>query len=123
MCIPCTDPLAAADWFENYLGFSRVLVEELENGVISAVLVHATGDVFHLRQAPSLATSLRGFPLISLAVPDREALDEWRERLASQGVSCSLVEPAHLGWSLTTEGPDGIHIQLRTTERISGLDD
>ena len=122
ICIPCANPSGAADWFEQHFGFMCTLVEEDADAVVTTVLVHSSGFVLHLRRAPDQAARLRGFPLVSLSVADRGTLDEWGMRLASAGVACSNVRPAHLGWERTVEGPDGICVQLQTAEQLSGTD-
>lgn len=122
VCIPCTDVSEAADWYEQHFGFVCTLVEEDEHEVVAIVLRHSSGCVLHLRRAPNRAAHLCGFPLVSLSVPDRVALDEWGMRLSSSGVVCSEVQPAHLGWERTVEGPDGIYVQLHTAEQLSGID-
>lgn len=103
VCIPCTDPSEAADWYEQHFGFACTIVEEDADELVAAVLVHSSGCVIHLRRAPQQAAHLRGFPLVSLAVADRGTLDEWGMRLASAAVACSDVRRAHLGWEQVVE--------------------
>lgn len=120
--LPVTDVLRSREWYETVFGFNVLVNEETETGLIGVTLEHPTGTLVYLRAAPQQAAALRGFALLSLATPSRAEMDRWTEHLTAVGATQHGPRAAHLGWVLDVVDPDGLLVQLRTTEEVSGDD-
>jgi hypothetical protein len=87
------------------------------------VLRHPARVLLQLRHAPEQCEALRmtraGMAVLGLAVADRPALEQWEARLTDLGVQHSEPYQAHLGWAIDMTGPDGLCIQLHTSEDVS----
>jgi catechol 2,3-dioxygenase-like lactoylglutathione lyase family enzyme len=120
--LPVTDLPRSRDWYVDVFGLSVLVNEETADGLVGVTLEHPSGTLVYLRAAPRQAAALRGFALLSLSTPDRAEIDRWAGHLDACGVGHSGVRPAHLGWVLDVVDPDGLVVQLRTAEEVSGDD-
>jgi glyoxylase I family protein len=121
--LPVMDVMQAGDWFERVLGFSCFLIKEEEDRVMTMVLQHPAGVLLQLRHAPEQCQALHvgraGMAVLGLAVADRSALDQWEARLTDLKLQHSQPYQAHLGWAMDITSPDGLCIQLHTSEDVS----
>lgn len=123
LSLPASDCVLSSDWYERVLGFSRVLVEEEEDAVITVAVQHKCDIMIYLRLDRRGIKAMNGGarygPALSFRVPSRSDLDAWDERLTALGVNHSVPHQVHLGWAVDIEGPDGLLVQLHTHERLS----
>lgn len=123
LCV--SDLERSAGWYGAVLGAHRVakLDHRRPDGTLFSVIL----DVPHLpcrlelRLDPATARALDGNELLTLAVEDRAAMDEWIARLDGLGVRHSPPVVAMVGWVLVVPDPDGLRLRLYTTEP-HGLD-
>ena len=123
LSLPARDCMLSSDWYERVLGFSRVMIEEEEDAVITVALQHQCDVLLYLRldrrgiETTDGTAHLR--PALSFRVPSTRDLDAWDERLTALGIEHSAPRQVHLGWAVDVAGPDGLLIQLHTHERLS----
>jgi len=111
--IPVTDPLVSRDWYINALGFSPLLVFEVEEGVLGVTIEHPSGVSIGLHKDRKRARSLSGSVVLSLAVSDLAA---WAAHLERSGRSPVHLRDAHIGRCIHVPDPDGILISLHTPD-------
>jgi catechol 2,3-dioxygenase-like lactoylglutathione lyase family enzyme len=113
--LPVADLERSRGWYTSVLGF-QVEIEFAEEGVVKGLaLADATGSVgLALRHDPARAAAMAGFDVIALAVPTRDAVQEWRRRLDELDQPHGGVVTGHRGGSVLIglHDPDGIEIRL-----------
>jgi catechol 2,3-dioxygenase-like lactoylglutathione lyase family enzyme len=114
--VPVTSVDLSCDWYARVLGLELLILEENEDSVTGALMVHRSGIVVGLHRAPERAAALHNFPLLGLCVDD---IESWSLRIDAMGVDHSDVEDAHLGRCVRIEDPDGIGIELHTVAQPS----
>jgi catechol 2,3-dioxygenase-like lactoylglutathione lyase family enzyme len=92
-------------------------IEFEEEGVVRGVALRLPGGssgALALREDPSHATALSGFDPVSLLVPEREQVEQWRERLDELGETHGGVVTGHHGGKVLVglRDPDGLEIRL-----------
>ena len=112
--IPVSDSWASRDWYSTVLGFVPVLDFEEELGPTGVVLRHPIGLVVGLHQDPARAVSLRGFAVLSLAVADRQQLEQWADHLDTRTIPHGSVREGHLGPYIEVPDPDGIIVRFHS---------
>jgi len=117
--VPVTDAVRSSDWYTAVLDFEPILLYEDEDRVVDVVVVHPGGVSLRLLEDRDRARAMAGFDLFSLGVDGRGGLERWARRFDGEGVDCTPIRPAHLGWALTVTDPDGIGIVLQTTDSPS----
>ena len=117
--VPATDVIRSRDWYANVLGFDPILDEEEEDRVLEVTLSHPSGAMLRLRFAPDRARALAGFKVVTLSIGDEHELESWCEWLDSLEVEHTPIQPAHIGWAVTLEDPDGIGVGLQTSVTVS----
>ena len=113
--LPVSDLAQARHWYERVLGL-KVDAELVEHGVLVGM---ALADVdrtlaLALRHDPAHAAALSGFDVLTLRVPTREGIKQWRKRLDELGEPHgALVTGSRGGMVLVgLHDPDGIEIRL-----------
>jgi catechol 2,3-dioxygenase-like lactoylglutathione lyase family enzyme len=114
--VPVASVERSCDWYTRVLGFELLILEEDEDSVTGALMVHECGTVVGLHRAPDRAAALRHFPLVGLSVGD---IESWSSRLHEMGIDHCEIEDAHLGRCVCVEDPDGIGIELHTVTQPS----
>ena len=113
--LPVTDLDRSRRWYTSVLGL-RVEIEFIEDGVVRGLaLAGPAGSLrLALRHDPVRAAAVAGFDLIALAVPTREAVQDWRRRLDELDQPHGGVVTGHKGGSVLVglHDPDGIEIRL-----------
>ncbi len=113
--LPVTDVERSRSWYESRLGL-RVEIEFVEDGAVRGLaLADAAGSVsLALRHDPGRARALAGFDAVAIAVPTRDAVQEWRRHLDDLGQPHGGVVTGHKGGSVLVglHDPDGIEIRL-----------
>ncbi|WP_405020811.1 VOC family protein [Kitasatospora sp. NBC_00070] len=123
LCV--SDLERSARWYGSVLGAHRVT--ELDHRRPDGTLFSVVLDVPHLpcrlelRLDPATARALDGNELLTLAVEDRAAVDEWIAHLDGLGVRHSPPVVAMVGWVLVVPDPDGLRLRFYTSEP-HGLD-
>jgi catechol 2,3-dioxygenase-like lactoylglutathione lyase family enzyme len=115
--LPVADVLRSRDWYLEVLDFFPLLVLEEEDDLVGVVLTHPSGLVVGLHAAPERASALRGFAVLALRVDGRPALEEWCARLDRLAIEHSGITASHLGWCVNVPDPDGVFVQLHTTQQ------
>ncbi len=109
--LPVSDVAASRDWYQRVLGF-RVDIEFVEDGVLMGVaIIDPTGTVsLALRRDPDRVAAWSGFDPIALAVPTRDEVQAWRQRLDDLDQPHGGVVTGHNGGSVLVglRDPDGI---------------
>jgi catechol 2,3-dioxygenase-like lactoylglutathione lyase family enzyme len=118
--IPVTDPAAAAGWWEQLLGASRVPQWDHVDGdgTLFGVLIQVPGlpVPVELRLARGSAAAMAGFDPITLAVADRRAVKNWVQRAERLGIANSGVLRGAIGWVAAFRSPDGLVLRMHTRE-------
>jgi catechol 2,3-dioxygenase-like lactoylglutathione lyase family enzyme len=113
--LPVSDLGRSRRWYESVLGL-HVDIEFVEDGVVRGVaLADRAGTInLALRHDPARAAALAGFDLLAIAVPTRDAVEDWRRHLDEAGQPHAGVVTGHHGGSVLTglRDPDGIEIRL-----------
>lgn len=113
--LPVSDLARTRDWYERVLGFV-VDVEFVEDGVVTGLALTDPDRTVAvaLRHDPARASALTGFDPISLRVPDRDGLKEWRTRLDGLGERHGAMMTGHRGGTVLVglHDPDGVEIRL-----------
>ena len=121
--LPAGDVLRTGDWYERVFGFARVLIEEDEDHVTAVMLEHPAGIILYLHHAPEQLEAWRGSvaraPVIGFRVNSYDELRSWEASLPLLSVEHSALRQAHVGWALDVIDPDGLRIQLHTSEPVS----
>ncbi|MFE4963716.1 antibiotic biosynthesis monooxygenase [Streptomyces sp. NPDC056660] len=123
--LPVTDLERSARWYGTVLGGRRLaeMDHRRPDGTLFAVIldVPGLGTRLELRLDPATATAVKGYDLLTLAVDDRAALDEWITHLDSLGIPHSPPVVALVGWLLVVPDPDGQRLRFYT-DTPHGLD-
>ena len=114
--IPVSNLSASRDWYAAVLGFDCLLVEEDDDAVTGVVMHHPGGVTVGLHADRKRAEALGGFTAIAFSVPD---VDAWLEHLDALGVEHGHPEASHLGTAISLADPDGIVVQLHSSEQPS----
>ena len=113
--LPVSDLARTRDWYERVLGFV-VDIEFVEDGVVTGLALTDPDRTVAvaLRHDPARASALTGFDPISLRVPDRDGLKEWRTRLDGLGERHGAMMTGHRGGTVLAglHDPDGVEIRL-----------
>ena len=113
--LPVADLDRSRSWYESVLGL-HVEIEFTEDGVVQGLaLADSPGSIrLALRHDPARAAALSGFDLLAIAVPTRQAVETWRDRLDQLGQPHGGVVTGHGGGSVLIglHDPDGIEIRL-----------
>jgi catechol 2,3-dioxygenase-like lactoylglutathione lyase family enzyme len=113
--LPVADLDRSRRWYTSVLGLS-VDIEFTEDGVVMGLALSDPGRSVHLalRHDPARAQAVAGFDLIALAVPTRDAVQAWRQRLDELGQPHGGVVTGHKGGAVLVglHDPDGIEIRL-----------
>jgi catechol 2,3-dioxygenase-like lactoylglutathione lyase family enzyme len=117
--VPVTDVIRSRDWYASVLGFDPILDREEEDRVVEVTMAHPCGAMVRLRLAPDRARALAGFKVVTLSIGDELELDLWCDWLDSLQVGHTPMQPAHIGWAVTLEDPDGIGVGLQTSVAVS----
>src|SRR5262245_55048382 len=115
--VPVADVFVSRDWYVDVLGFESVLEHEEENRVVGAVLQHPCGVVLGLHVDPARAGALAGFGVVSLSCGPRSALEHFSRCLDDAEVDHSAIRVGNLGWYMDLPDPDGILVELHTSEQ------
>jgi len=115
--VPVTNAFVSRDWYVDVVGFEPVLDHEEEDRLTGTVLQHPSGVVLGLHVEPTLARMLVGFVVVSLCAGSKPDLEECSRRLALENVEHSEVRIGNLGWYLNMPDPDGILVELHTSEQ------
>jgi len=113
--LPVGDLDRSRRWYETVLGL-HVEIEFVEDDVVRGLaLADRAGSMrLALRHDPVRAAALAGFDPLAIAVPTREAVQDWRRRLDKAGEPHGGVVTGHNGGSVLIglHDPDGIEIRL-----------
>jgi catechol 2,3-dioxygenase-like lactoylglutathione lyase family enzyme len=113
--LPVADLDRSRSWNTSVLGLS-VEIEFVEDGVVMGLALTdpARSVRLALRRDPERAAAVAGFDFLALAVPTRDAVTAWRERLDDLGQPHGGVVTGHRGGSVLVglHDPDGIEIRL-----------
>jgi catechol 2,3-dioxygenase-like lactoylglutathione lyase family enzyme len=113
--LPVSEVAISRDWYRRVLGF-RVDMEFVEDNVLMGIaLVDPAGTVcLALRRDPDRAAAWSGFDPIAIAVPTRDQVQTWRQRLDDLDQPHGGVITGHNGGSVLVglHDPDGIEIRL-----------
>ena len=113
--LPVSDLARTREWYERVLGFA-VDVEFVEDGVVTSLALTDPDKTVAvaLRHDPARATALTGFNPVSLRVPTREGVKEWRARLDELGERHGALMTGHRGGTVLVglRDPDGVEIRL-----------
>src|SRR4051794_9998751 len=84
--LPVADLARSRSWYESVLGL-HVEIEFAEDGVVEGLaMADPAGSIsLALRHDPVRAAALSGFDPIAIAVPTRDAVQQWRRRLDELG--------------------------------------
>lgn len=115
--LPVADVFVSRDWYVDVLGFESVLDHEEEDRVVGAVLQHPCGVVLGLHIDPERALALSGFVVVSLCVGPRSDLEHFSKCLDEAEVDHSAIQVGNLGWYMDLPDPDGILVELHTSEQ------
>ncbi len=115
--LPTGDLDTSIDWYVRVFDFEVLLYEEEEAGPVGAVLRHSTGVVVALHLDPARAASLKGFNILGFATANRDELTVWIRRLDGLGVGHGDVTDGHTGSLVEVSDPDGLVVQLHTSEQ------
>ena len=114
--LPVTDVVRSGDWYRRVLGFELDL-EFVEDGVLMGLALRDPGGTVRLavRHDPTRAAALAGFDPIALGVPNRGAIEAWKQRLDDLGQPHGGIVTGHQGWAIVgLHDPDGIEVRLYT---------
>jgi catechol 2,3-dioxygenase-like lactoylglutathione lyase family enzyme len=117
--VPVTDVDVSRNWYREVLGLVPVLDYEEEDGLAGVVLAHEPGMTVGLHRDAARARALRGFCILALEVGPQAALGDWVAHLDGLGLEHSGIRDGHLGLLVEVPDPDGILVQLHTTEHPS----
>jgi catechol 2,3-dioxygenase-like lactoylglutathione lyase family enzyme len=113
--LPVSDLARTRDWYERVLGFV-VDIEFVEEGVVTGLALTAPDRTVAvaLRHDPARAAALSGFDVVSLRVPTREGVKEWRARLDELGERHGAMMTGYRGGTVLVglRDPDGVEIRL-----------
>jgi catechol 2,3-dioxygenase-like lactoylglutathione lyase family enzyme len=113
--LPVSDLARTRAWYERVLGFV-VDVEFVEDGVVTGLALTDPDRTVAvaLHHDPARAAALAGSDPISLRVPDRDGLKEWRTRLDGLGERHGAMMTGHRGGTVLVglHDPDGVEIRL-----------
>jgi catechol 2,3-dioxygenase-like lactoylglutathione lyase family enzyme len=115
--LPVTDVLVSRDWYVDVLGFESVLDHEEEDRVVGTVLQHPSGVVLGLHVDPRRAAALSGFVVVSLCAGPKSNLEHFSRCLDAAEVDHSAIQIGNLGWYLELADPDGILVEIHTSEQ------
>lgn len=114
------DVAASEQWYGDVLGFARLTGYGTET--FQRVILRAGDGRMTLglnrHTAPEAEQPFderrAGLDHLAFQVPDREALEAWRERFESLGVTHSEIKPAAVPGSflIVFRDPDGIQLEL-----------
>jgi len=117
--LPVTDVSVSLEWYREVFGLVPVLDYQEEEGLVGVVLAHESGMTVGLHLDPDRAVALRGFCILALEVGPQDGLHHWVDHLDRLQVAHSGVREGHLGLLVEVPDPDGILVQLHTTEHPS----
>ena len=113
--LPVSDLARTRDWYERVLGFT-VDIEFTDGGVVTGLALTDPDKTVAvaLRHDPVRAAALSGFDAISLRVPTRDGVKEWRTRLDELGERHGALMTGHRGGTVLVglRDPDGVEIRL-----------
>ena len=113
--LPVSDLARTRDWYERVLGFT-VDIEFVDDGVVTGLALTDPDRTVAvaLHHDPARAGALSGFDAISLRVPTREGVKEWRTRLDELGERHGALMTGHRGGTVLVglRDPDGVEIRL-----------
>ena len=113
--LPVSEVAASRDWYRQVLGF-RGDMEFVEDSVLMGIaLIDPTGTVrLALRRDPDRVAAWSGFDPVAIAVPTRDEVQAWRQRLDDLDQPHGGVITGHNGGSVLVglHDPDGIEIRL-----------
>ncbi|WP_158865921.1 VOC family protein [Leifsonia sp. AG29] len=120
--IPVSDLSRSLDFYERSLDATRIPEADHRrhsDGALYAYLLRVPGvdGLLELRLDSKRALAHSGFDPITLAVPDRQNLTLWHERLTARHIKHSPVITAIQAWLIVIEDPDGHRIRLYTLEQ------
>ncbi|SEQ82242.1 VOC family protein [Microlunatus flavus] len=116
-----SDLAASLEFYERALGAVRIPAADhrrTADGSLYAVLcqVEGLGPLLELRLDPARARAHRGFDPVTVAVPDRAALEAWTAYLDAHDVPHSGVVTAIRSWLVAFDDPDGNRMRLYSLE-------
>lgn len=119
--VPVADLEQSLSFYERALFARRIPAADhrrREDGLIYAYIleVPGLGTWLELRLHPERARRHAGFDSVTIAVPDRNALDAWAVHLDAIGARRSPVITAIRAWLIVVEDPDGNRFRLYTLE-------
>jgi catechol-2,3-dioxygenase len=113
--LPVADLDRSRVWYESVLGL-HVEIEFSEGNVVKGLALADSAGSIHLalRHDPARAGALAGFDPIAIAVPSRDALQDWRRHLDELRQPHGGVVTGHKGGSVLIglHDPDGVEIRL-----------
>lgn len=120
--LPVTDLSRSIAWYSEVLGY-EVDIEFVEQGQLAGVAMRHPngGPMLALRHDPARCERAAGFDYFSIAVPDKESMDDLAARLTDAGQQHAGVHFATVGWILPElHDPDGHEVRFYTTARHTG---
>jgi hypothetical protein len=115
--LPVSDVFVSRDWYADVLGLEPILDYEEEDRVIGTVLQHPCGLVLGLHAAPERARMLADFVVVSLCVGSKADLERCALCLDRANVEHSGIQSGNLGWYIDMPDPDGMMVELHTSEQ------
>jgi catechol 2,3-dioxygenase-like lactoylglutathione lyase family enzyme len=112
-----TDVERSTAWYTDVLGFQlvmptdapglrRVLLAHPGSGLMVALSQHESGS------GEAFAETRTGLDHLSFAVPDRDELSAWEDRLKTAGVAFTPIQDEFYGSVLVFRDPDNIQLEL-----------
>ena len=115
--LPVSDVMRSHDWYTEVFDFETRLCLEDEDHIVGVVIRHRSGLNLGLHHEPDLARTLSGFCCVALNVGSLDDLTRSSARLDALGIDHAAPTEGHLGWYIEAADPDGIVIQLHTTDQ------
>lgn len=118
---PVSDLQRGIDFYTRALGAKHLpeLDHKHANGDVYGVILQVPnlGPMLELRLNPDAARAQAGFDLVTLAVQNRAALEDWMRHLDELAVAHSSLLTALVSWLVVIEDPDGHRLRFYSLEQ------